>query len=188
MHRSCRPEAEEDSMMDNQMTKTRLLETLRAKRAEWDAVLADVPADRMTEPGVAGEWSVKDIIAHLTYYERWIADRLREQLRGESYVPTALDAMSDDARNDVIYQQNRNRPVADVLAESRQAFQDLLDGVEAHAEAFLIEPQQFEGAPQPITIWHLLRGDVYDHYGQHIPSIKHWLAARQSTSGNSRDN
>jgi len=76
--------------MDNPMTKTTLLETLRSKQAEWQALLAEVPADHMTEPGVAGEWSVKDIIAHLTYYERWIADRLHEQLRGEAYVPTEI--------------------------------------------------------------------------------------------------
>ncbi len=74
--------------MDEQMNKPKLLETLRSKRAEWDAVLAEIPAAQMTEPGVAGEWSVKDIIVHLTYHERWFADRLHESLRGEIYVPT----------------------------------------------------------------------------------------------------
>ena len=68
--------------MDDQMNKTRLLETLRSKRAAWDAVLAEIPAAQMAEPGVAGEWSVKDIIAHVTYHERWFADRLHESLRG----------------------------------------------------------------------------------------------------------
>ena len=74
--------------MDDQMTKIRLLETLRSKRAEWDAVLAEIPATQMDEPGVAGKWSVKDIVAHLAYHERWFADRLHESLRGEIYVPT----------------------------------------------------------------------------------------------------
>ena len=166
--------------MDDQMTKARLLATLRAKRAEWDAVLAEVPVAEMTEPGVAGEWTVKDIIAHLTHHERWFADRLHEQLRGESYVPTEMDTMEFDERNDRIFQQNRNRPLADVLAESRQVFQRLIEGVQAHSEAFLIEPQHFEGAPEPVTIWKLLRGDVYEHYGAHVPAIKDWLAARQA--------
>ncbi|HEX5692552.1 MAG TPA: maleylpyruvate isomerase N-terminal domain-containing protein, partial [Roseiflexaceae bacterium] len=74
--------------MEESMTKAKLLETLRRERAEWDALVAQVPRDRMTIPGVAGHWSVKDVIAHLTYYERWLADRLHEQLRGESYMPT----------------------------------------------------------------------------------------------------
>jgi len=161
--------------MDDHMTKARLLETLRSKRAAWDALLATVPAHRMTEPGVAEEWSMKDIIAHLTHYERWIADRLHEQLRGEQYTPTELD-MIGDARNDILFERTRDRPLAEVLAESRQAFQLLLEGVEGHTEAFLIEPQRFEGAPQPIVVWQLLRGDVYDHYAQHEPSVRRWLA------------
>jgi hypothetical protein len=41
----------------------------------------------------------------------------------------------------------------------------------------LIEPQRFEGAPGPVTIWQMLRGDVYEHYGEHALTIKHWLAA-----------
>ncbi len=88
--------------------------------------------------------------------------------------------MDFDERNDRIFQQNRHRLVEDVLAESQQVFQRLVEAVEAHAEEFLIEPQHFEGAPEPVMVWKMLRGDVYDHYGQHVPSIKHWLAARQA--------
>lgn len=168
--------------MSDEMNKTKLLDLLRIKRAEWDAVLAEVRMDQMTEPGVAGHWSVKDIIAHLTYHERWYADRLHEQLRGEVYIPTAMDEMPFDQRNEHIYQQNRDRPLQDVLAESPQVFQRLIEGGQAQSEAFLTEPQQFEGAPGPVTIWMMLRGDVYEHYGQHIPSIKDWLDARSGQS------
>lgn len=159
------------------MTKARLLEILRSKRAEWDALIAEVPSDRMTEAGVAGAWSVKDIIAHLTYYERWFADRLHEQLRGETYLPTELDMMGE-ARNDVVYERVKDRPLADILAESRQAFEKLIAGVEAQPEKFLIEPQRFEGAPGPVRVWEMLQGDVYEHYAMHISSIKNWLASR----------
>ena len=162
--------------MDEPMTKAKLLELLRTKRAEWDAVIEEVPKDRMTEPGAAGYWSVKDVIAHLTYYERWYANRLHEQLRGETYTPNELDAMHWEERNPIIYEQNRNRTLEDVMAESSQVFQQLVEGVEAHSEAFLTEPQEFEGAPGPVFIWMMLRGDIYEHYPQHIPSIKEWLA------------
>jgi hypothetical protein len=51
--------------------------------------------------------------------------------------------------------------------------------VQAHAEEFLIEPQQFEGVAEPLTVWKLLRGDVYEHYGEHVASVKNWLVSRQ---------
>lgn len=165
--------------MNNDMTKAKLLETLKAKRAEWDAALAAVPKEVMTAPGAAGHWSVKDIIAHINYFERWMAERLHEVLRGEVYVPTELDNIRDfDRQNEIIYEQNRERPLDDILTESRTYFQRLIEGVEAHPEAFLLEPQQFEGSPEPIVVWQLLQGNVYDHYAEHIASIQDWLAAR----------
>lgn len=48
------------------MTGARLAETLRAERARWNALLAHVGMDRMDVPGVDGEWSVKQMVAHLT--------------------------------------------------------------------------------------------------------------------------
>ncbi len=165
--------------MDTPMTKARLLELLRTRRAEWDALLAQIPEGWMTEAGAAGYWSVKDVIAHLTYYERWYADRLQERLRGENYAPQSIDRMHFDERNEVIYKQNRDRPLADVRAESQRVFERLIAGVEAHTEVFLTQPHEFEGAPGPVLIWEMLRGDVYDHYPQHIPSVREWLADKR---------
>ena len=166
--------------MPEEMTKARLLELLQTKRAEWDATLAQVPEDRMTEPGVADEWSVRDIVAHITYHERWYADRLHEQLRGEAYTPSQVDMLHFDERNGIVYEQNRHRSPDDVMTESRQVFQRLLEGVQANSEEFLTQPQHFEGAPGPVLIWNMLRGDVYEHYALHIPSIKDWLAAQSA--------
>jgi len=163
--------------MDEPMTKARLIETLKARRAAWEAALAAVPEARMTEPGAAGVWSVKDLIVHLNYYEQWYASRMEEVLRGERHTPTSMDRMHWDERNDLVYQQNRYRPLADVLAEAHHSFHRLLRAVEAQSEAFLTEPQTFEGAPGPVRIWEMLRGDVYDHYGLHIPSLEAWSAA-----------
>jgi hypothetical protein len=162
--------------MDEPMTKPRLLELLRTKRAEWDAALAQVAESEMTQARAVGDWSIKDIVAHINYHEHWYADRLHEQFRGEVYTPTELDMMPFEERNQRIYLEYRDTSLDEVLAESRQAFQKLVEGVEAHDEAFLIEPQQFGGPP--VTIWQMLRGDVYEHYGQHIPSIKSWLESR----------
>jgi hypothetical protein len=158
--------------LNETMTKIVLLETLRDRRAEFDAVLMKVPQEAMTLPGVQGEWSVKDIIAHLAYYERWMADRIHEQLRGETYTPNELDMMHFDARNIIIHGLYKDHTLPEVLALSQVAFHRLVSGVEAHSEAFLTEPQ-------PILVGEMLRSEVYDHYRQHIPYIEAWLAARR---------
>jgi hypothetical protein len=164
--------------MTDKITKAELLQTLKEKRAAFDATIAKVPHDQLTTQNVQGEWSVKDIIAHLNYYEGWIADRLHEQLQGKSYIPTQLDMMHFDERNKITYAQNKDRTLEDVLTSSKQTFERLVAGIEAHTEAFLTEPQTFEGAPEPVVIANMLSGDVYDHYADHIPYIEEWLAAK----------
>jgi len=63
--------------MDEPVTKVRLLDMIRTARAEWDGLLSQVDETRMTQPGVAGEWSVKDVIAHITWHEREMIGMLR---------------------------------------------------------------------------------------------------------------
>jgi hypothetical protein len=162
--------------MNEAMTKARLIETLRAKRALWDAAIDKVSVNRMTQGQVAGYWSIKDLIAHLGSYERWYADRLQENLNGIIYTPQETDWMEIDARNGVYYQRHKDQSLGEVREFEQQAFDDLMRGVEANSEAFLIEPQVFPGAPGPMIVWQMLRGDVYDHYDLHIPQIEAWAA------------
>lgn len=164
--------------MTEEMTKAKLLDLLRTARAEWDALLAQIPPDTMTQPGVAGHWSVKDNIAHMTHFERWYADRIDEALHGVRYTPTPLDMMPVEEQNVVIYDQHRDQPLAEVLAESRATHEKLMQGVAAQSEAFLIQPQTFEGAPGPSLVWQMLEGDVYGHSPDHIGSIKQWWATQ----------
>ncbi|MFI5275949.1 MAG: hypothetical protein ACHQ1E_01655, partial [Ktedonobacterales bacterium] len=56
------------------MTGARLASILRTERAQWQALLARVGPDRMEQPGVEGEWSMKELVAHLTWYERAVLD------------------------------------------------------------------------------------------------------------------
>jgi len=162
--------------MDKQITKASLLHELRAARAEWDELLAEVGEERMSEPGAAGDWSVKDVMAHLTSYSRWFINASEAHFRGELPPLDGTEGMDFEQRNLFWHQQTRDRPLADVQAESQQVFSRLLEVVEAHSQEFLTQPQQFEGAPGPFLVWKLLEGDGYEHYREHMRSIRAWLA------------
>ena len=45
-----------------------LLRDLQAARGEFMAALADVEPDLLTAPGLVGEWSARELIAHLGYW------------------------------------------------------------------------------------------------------------------------
>jgi hypothetical protein len=162
--------------MEARLTKARLIEMLRAARAEWEAALRAVPEGRLCEPGAAGAWSVKDVVVQLAYLEQWYADRLDEALRGEPYAPCAMDALAGESLSEVLHRQHRHRPLADVLAEAHYSFRRLLRAVDAHSEAFLTQPRAFAGAPEAAPVWHGLRSEVCGRYERHGADLRAWLA------------
>ena len=52
------------------MDKTTFLNILKREHGRWESLLAQVDESRMTQPGVSGYMSVKDIIAHVSWHEQ----------------------------------------------------------------------------------------------------------------------
>jgi hypothetical protein len=165
--------------MTEVMTKPKFLAIVRLERACWEALLAEVDARQATVPGVAGAWSVKDLVAHVTAYERGLVEWLEAASCGESLVLPVLDHPDVDSRNAVIYAENRDRSWHDVLLESTRVFQQLLQCVEALPEkdlvdplrtAWFVEPRWHESRP----LWKCIADDSYQHYDQHLPDFRAW--------------
>ena len=65
------------------MTKRELLAGLQEENQQWEALLTQIGESRMEQPGVAGHWTIKDIVAHLTGWRRRTLGRLVAQQRGD---------------------------------------------------------------------------------------------------------
>jgi hypothetical protein len=154
------------------MSKPDLLAMIRTAHAEWEALLADIPVAAMTEPGVMGEWSVKDVIAHITWGEREAIG----VARAHALVGSELWQLSEDERNAAVFEQNRGRELHDVLSESRHVFQEYLAALAALSEVDLNDPHRFAGMPTDWRPWRVM----YDpnHYHHHAQDIRAWLARR----------
>jgi hypothetical protein len=162
---------------DEPMTGARLAGILQAERTRWNALLAQVGAERMEIPGVEGTWSVKELVAHLTWYERAVVEGARQVLSTGTYVRarTELAALPMDERNDHIAAESRSRPLGDVLAEAEQVFSQLLTMIAACPEELLNEPQRL-GLPDDVVPWMLVANNSYAHYREHEQAIRAWLA------------
>ncbi|MDX1379202.1 MAG: hypothetical protein R3307_10155, partial [Anaerolineales bacterium] len=83
------------------VNKKLFIERLLRERDKFELLLNRVGyTRRMALKGVAGKWSIKDILAHIWAYEQFIADRMHELLYNQHYTPcktqTALDAFLDE--------------------------------------------------------------------------------------------
>jgi hypothetical protein len=64
------------------MKKPKLLNWLVDEQQQWEALLDQIGPTRMDQPGVAGPWSMKDLVAHLTGWNRHLVARLLAAQRG----------------------------------------------------------------------------------------------------------
>jgi hypothetical protein len=69
------------------MDKSELLNWLQEKHHQWEVFLDQIGPTRMDQPGVNGDWSMKDIVAHLTGWNRKLVASLQAAQRGEPEPP-----------------------------------------------------------------------------------------------------
>lgn len=158
------------------MEKNQLINTLRIERAAWDALLKEVGEERMSTPGVVGDWSVKDIIAHITAWQRRPVEWLAAARRGDKPKPAPWppSLAGDDPINAWIYDANRNRPLKEVLAESRQVHDKLMQGLESMPEQELNDASRFSWL-NGNSLADSIPGNSYEHYQHHSQDIQAWL-------------
>ena len=125
------------------VSKTQFLDDLKREQAQWEALLDDIGEAHMTQPDVAGGWSIKDIVAHLTGWRHRTVGRLQAALHHQPPPPWPSNLQEDDEINAWIYEANWDRPLSDVLEESRAVFQQLLDTLNAFPEAVLLDAKRF---------------------------------------------
>ena len=146
--------------------------TWRKDRAEWDRVLAEVREEQMLEPGLPGGWSVKDVIAHVNWYEQEMVVLLEtRELAGSE-----LWGLSADERNVPIHEQNKDLMLDEVLAESNRVFEHVWELVSQLDDEDLMEASRFDQMPEGWEPWQVIASNTYEHYQEHIPDIRAWLA------------
>jgi uncharacterized damage-inducible protein DinB len=170
-------------MADNS-EKTRLLTILRAERARWEALLEEIGEARLTQPGVAGDWSVKDVLGHLAAYHRYWGAQLRGATTGVpptmrdlfdvDALPEGAGCWTEEEQNAAIHAQHAPLPLPVVLAKWREASDLLTDAVAALTEEDVTTPGRFPWAGDR-PLGEAMAGDTYAHAAVHAADVRAWL-------------
>jgi hypothetical protein len=165
--------------MAEQMDKSKLLNEIRTGYSAFEAVLAPLSAKQMTTPGVNGQWSIKDNIAHLNAWQRRLINMLRATREGVD-LPDPTPGLTEEEINEMFYQQNKDRPLAEVQAEFHSTYQQVLQSIQGLSNDELNKPLSWrEGRP----IWPWVAGNTYEHYQEHAQIIQDWLARSNDSAG-----
>ena len=156
--------------MDAQIDKATLLNNVRSGRARLDALLGSFTDEQMARPGVEGDWSVKDVIAHISWHEREIVRMLKARSLEEG-VASEWWGLPTHERNRAIYDSNRDRSLQEVLAESRQVYAELGELLAGLSETDLTDPGRYKDMPAEWQPWKLIAENTYEHYHDHATAI-----------------
>jgi hypothetical protein len=158
-------------------TRDRVLAAEREGHDALEAAVAEAGAARLDQPGACGEWSVKDVLAHVAYGQEWLAGQLELAARGQEPSPDGIAAADprlweQESRNARVHELHRDRDVADVLGWWRQSWERCRHAQEALPEAAYYRPLWWTRG------WPLVRTLAPDHRLGHARGIRAWLDAR----------
>lgn len=163
------------------MRRAELLAQLNSEQDAFEDLLAEIGQDRMEEPGVAGQWSIKDIVAHITAWRRRTVGRLEAAANGgpEPNPPWPADLQEDDAINAWFHERDRKKSVREVLGESRDVFNQLAAAIQKLPEDALDDPGRFpwmEGTP-------FTGASFFSHFhDEHEADMRAWLSGQPTRS------
>jgi len=153
------------------MKKNEFLEMIRSARSDLDSVLAEFTKEQMEVVGVGKEWTVKDLIAHISWYENEMVNILRQH----SFEGSDWWNLSDQERNAAIYSATRNEELVSVLEIESLTYKTMLELLEGLDEPDLNDPSAFTGMPPEWQPWSVIADNTFEHYLDHIDQLKELL-------------
>ena len=138
------------------------LDRLERSWTAWQDVLAGIPEERLSEAGAAGEWSVKDLMGHLAFWDEQALLAAERHLAGQPPVQVP----DWQGMNERQAAERSGRSAAEIRAEMEHAH-DLI-------VALLRSRPPLD--PAAVGLCGCLEEDTYQHYDEHAADIRAWRA------------
>jgi hypothetical protein len=163
--------------MNDEARRDALIERVDMVRDRWRRLVADVGPDRLEQPGAMGDWTFKDVAAHLTAWRRRTVVRLVAAARGEPEPAPPWSAelpgdAEDDPINGWIHERTKDQPAGELVAEADGVYDELVAAIRALPIGIVTDTHRFawlEGEALADT-------DFGSHLDEHEPDVRAWLA------------
>ena len=146
------------------MKHQQLLKQLdKAWQAFHESFAGLTPAE-LEQPGVIGDWSVKDILAHVTSWDNEALKHLPLVIKGGRPERYSVKYGGINAFNAQMIEQKRGLSLATIVKEFEETHRRLLEFIESARRP----------ASANTRARRRLRLDTYSHYPKHTKAILKW--------------
>lgn len=158
------------------VTKAELIETIRAEYRNFEQATAGLTEAQMTQPGAEAHWSVKDIAAHLAFWQQRAVFYLESACDGYREEANRWAGDDVDQRNEDNYQAQHARPLADVLRDLHTSENDVIRLLETAPDEAIFTPGYFDWCKASLLV-EAVAGETFEHYQEHMGSLRAWQAS-----------
>lgn len=153
------------------MSRDDMIARIRKDRGGFAQLWEGLSDVQMTQlPGPQSDWSVKDLIAHITWWEKHMVERVKKLLRQED----SSRSTDFDAINARVFADNKDRSLEDVLTE----FDGHLEAVESLlrnlTDEQLNDPDYLSFDGEESILGHII-GNTWGHYGDHYGDLEGYV-------------
>lgn len=160
-------------------TRHVLLHRLTQERATLFHAIAFLPEEALTRRPAIGEWSVKDILGHVTAWEAEYVAGVEQFMGNER--PHVLDIADIPAWNEEQASRRRDWPLEQVKQDMLATRQKLLDVLHSLPDDAFARPGPHPAENRAFVPW--LINEAADHDREHWSGLmvykNQWIAGRQ---------
>jgi hypothetical protein len=155
------------------METDRLVEELRDERDAFFRTLDAVAPESMTTPGLVGEWSARELVAHLGYWAGHGVEAIHsvETGRAEAF---GADRLSVDEVNATVARVARQASLATVRKREAASVEAFVERLSALDPSLLATPLPHHG----LTLEEGIREDGAVHYREHTADLRRVVEER----------
>ncbi len=164
-------------------TKSEMVAILQSVREELEGAWNALTPEQMETEIIQGEWTAKDIVAHITTWEHHGIGWIQSLAKGEKPLMPVPDIPMDEVRENLkvlnaeYTKKNQAVPLNLVLEESRQAYEALLKEIEKLTEEDLEKTFEYNWADESVSGRKVIAWR-YWHYQSHLKHIQEWISKK----------
>jgi hypothetical protein len=159
-------------MTDKPASKDELLDSIKQARQSLEYSIKGLSDNEMIKTTGPGEWSVQDIMAHITAWEQKLLNWYEAGLRGEKQTMPewGKPGVVDDI-NRGIYRANKDRWLKEVKKEFKASFKLTYKTIKSIPEEMFFTPGHFDWTGKD-TFADYVISNTSRHYAEHIAMIE----------------
>lgn len=163
------------------MEKKHLLDVLEQSHNDFLDVLDTLDEQLMLEPQTIGNWSIKDLLMHLTLWETQLITLLFQVRNGQKPMTVHFSNQSDDDINERWHIEYQDRDLVNVLEDYYGIRDQTIRRVQEFSANDLFDSNRYPWA-KGHALWEWIAGSSYEHEKEHLEELKQLLVRRNQNS------